>query len=287
MKRENNTLVSIITPSLNQGRFIEETILSVINQTYKNIEYIILDGGSTDNTIDVISSYARDARIKWFSQKDEGQYDAVNKGFMMAQGDIVGWINADDFYADSTIDKIVKLFAEKDDTDVIYGKFYHIDENGNFLRQMPARPYSFKWLRRFCFINPSVTFLRAAVVQREGLLIDNSIPTYGDWDWFLRLAEAGKRFYFLPQFLGYFRMHQDSRIVRMNRVEVCRERILISQRHDIPLRYMNMWADTLMPWLQRIEYCSYLIKHKDWCSLIERAYSVSKRFCRNSLRIAK
>ncbi len=287
MKQGSDPLVSIITPSLNQGRFIEQTILSVLNQTYNNIEYIILDGGSTDNTIDIISSYARDARIKWFSEKDKGQYDAVNKGFMMAQGDIVGWINADDLYAESTIANIVKLFTEKDDVDIIYGKFYHIDENDTFLRQMPARPYSFKWLRRFCFINPSVTFFRATVVQREGLLIDNSISTYGDWDWFLRLAEAGKRFYFLPQFLGYFRMHQDSRIVRMKRVELSKERTMISERHNIPLRYMNVWADTLMPWFQRIEYCSYLIKQQNWYSILERMYSISRRFFKNSLKSAK
>jgi len=284
MKRESNPLVSIITPSLNQGRFVERTILSVLNQTYKNVEYIFMDGGSTDNTIEIISSYARDARIKWFSRCDEGQYDAVNKGFMMAQGDILGWINADDLYTETAIEKIVKVFTENVDVEIVYGKFYHIDEANTFLRQMPARPYSLKWLRRFCFINPSVTFLRTTVVQHEGFLIDNSIPTYGDWDWLLRLAEAHKRFYFLPQFLGHFRMHQNSRIMRMKRKEVYNERIMISQRHNIPLHYINVWADFLMPWVQRIEYCLYLIKEKNWRLILERIYSVSQRFYQNLLR---
>jgi len=284
MRRESNPLVSIITPSLNQGRFVEQTILSVLNQTYKTVEYIIMDGGSTDNTIEIISSYAQDKRIKWFSNCDEGQYDAVNKGFMMAQGDILGWINADDLYTESTIEKIVKVFVENDNVEIVYGRFYHIDEANTFLRQMPARPYSLKWLRRFCFINPSVTFLRKTVIQHDGFLIDNSIPAYGDWDWFLRLAEAGKTFYFLPEFLGHFRMHPDSKIARMNKTEVHQERLMISRRHNIALNYINVWADLLMPWFQRIEYCSYLVKEKNWRLILKRMYSVYHWYYKDLLK---
>src|SRR5438045_443911 len=90
-----NTKVSIITPSYNQGQFIEETILSVLNQTYQNVEYIVIDGGSTDNTLDVVNKY-KDKIDVIISEKDNGQSDAINKGFKIAKGELIGWLNSDD-----------------------------------------------------------------------------------------------------------------------------------------------------------------------------------------------
>ncbi len=281
MLQKYNPLVSIVTPSLNQGRFIEQTILSVINQTYSTIEYIIVDGGSTDRTLGIIKDYENDARIKLIVGKDKGQYDAVNEGFMLAQGQILGWINADDMYTESTIEKIVGFFKKHPDADIVYGKFYHMDEDNAFLREMPAMPYSYKWLRRYCFINPSVTFIKSCLIHKEGILIDNDISDYGDWDWFLRIAESGKRFYFLPEFLGHFRMHQESKIARMSHAKIHKERVLISQRHHIPLNYLCLWADVVMPWIQRGNYCSYLLRKRKWYTIFSRIWTIAKRFCKN------
>lgn len=280
----NNVLVSIVTPSLNQGNFIEQTIESVVNQTYDNIEYIIMDGGSTDNTVDIIRKYRTDLRIKLFIGDDKGQYDAVNKGFMIAKGEILGWINADDVYVESAVERIVRAFRDYAAADIIYGKFYHMDEDSKILREKPAMPYSLKWLRRYCFINPSVTFIRSSLIHHDGFLIDNSITDYGDWDWFLRIAEAGKQFYFLPEFLGHFRMHPNSKIARMDKTKVYQERLMISRRHNIPLNYINLWADLLMPWRQRVEYCAYLLKRKDWRGSLNRITANAKRVCKNSLK---
>ena len=96
-------LVSIITPSYNQGRFIRQTIESVLNQKYPNIEYIIVDGGSSDNTLEIIKEY--EGKIKWISEKDNGQSDAINKGFSMANGEIIAWLNSDDIYLEDAIQK--------------------------------------------------------------------------------------------------------------------------------------------------------------------------------------
>lgn len=110
----NTPLVSIITPSFNQGRYIEQNILSIINQNYPLIEHIIVDGGSTDETIDILKKHESSYNLRWISESDEGQADAVNKGFNMAHGEIIGWLNSDDVYYDiTTISRIVDAFNQK------------------------------------------------------------------------------------------------------------------------------------------------------------------------------
>ncbi len=106
---KNSYLVSIITPSFNQAQFIEQTIKSVQNQDYKNIEHIIIDGGSTDGTIDILKKYSG---IKWISEKDNGQSDAINKGFSTANGEILAWLNSDDYYDENIITKVVEYFSK-------------------------------------------------------------------------------------------------------------------------------------------------------------------------------
>ncbi|MCK4733699.1 MAG: glycosyltransferase, partial [Methanophagales archaeon] len=119
---KDKTLVSIITPSYNQGRFIEDALLSVKNQDYPNIEHIIVDGGSIDNTLEILRKYENEYNLRWISEPDEGQSGAVNNGFRMAKGEIIGWVNSDDGYFDvSAISSVVKYFDKYKGADVIYG----------------------------------------------------------------------------------------------------------------------------------------------------------------------
>ncbi len=275
LDQKSNPLVSIVTPSLNQGRYIEETIASVVNQTYKNFEHIIMDGGSTDDTIDIVKKYAADGRIKWHSGKDTGQYDAVNKGFTNAKGSILGWINADDIYHECAVEKIVEVFNEQPNVDVVYGKFYTFQDGRKYMKSMFTRPFSHKWLRRYCYTNPSVTFVRASTVRDEGFLINTSIPTYGDWDWYLRMAESGKKFHYIPEILGYFRIHSSSRIMRMNQQQIRIERSMIAQRHNIPMQYISLWFDYIIPWTERFESLYHLLKKGDWREIAARFASAT------------
>lgn len=275
----NKPLVSIITPSLNQGEYIEDTIQSVLSQTYDNIEYIIMDGGSTDNTIDIIRKYEKDNRLKWLSNRDEGQYDAVNRGFTLASGDILGWINADDVYTDDTLVRISSVFQNNHDVEIVYGRAYSFVDQSRIRRKMFCRDFSHKWLRRYCYTNPSVTFIRGSIIKQDRLFIDTSVPTYGDWDWYLRMAEQGKKFYYVPEVLGYFRIHACSRIMMMDQRQIRAERRMISQRHNIPLSYISLWVDHIIPWTERFDNFFFLLKRGKWHEMGTRFINASSVVC--------
>ena len=125
-------LISIVTPSYNQDRYIEETIRSVLLQDYPQIEYTIVDGGSTDNTVSIIRKY-EDQLSWWVSEKDQGQTDAINKGFARAKGDILAWINSDDTYEPGVFTAAVKYFREHPNVGMIYGDCNYINESGSVI----------------------------------------------------------------------------------------------------------------------------------------------------------
>src|SRR5438128_8552250 len=126
-------LVSIVTPSYNQGRFIEDTIRSVLAQDYPNLEYIVVDGGSTDHTLDVLRRY--EGRLRWVSEPDRGQSEAINKGFRMARGEIVSWLNSDDTYVPGAIGKAVAHLGARPEVVMVYGEGYLLDEGGRVTRR--------------------------------------------------------------------------------------------------------------------------------------------------------
>jgi glycosyltransferase involved in cell wall biosynthesis len=181
--------VSIVTPSLNQGQFIEETIRSVLLQGYPNLEYIIIDGGSTDNTVEIIQAY-EGWISNWVSEKDRGQSDAINKGWKKSNGDILAWINADDIYCPGAVNAVVERFCEKDDVVLVCGAGQTFDVSGTILlsRKESRRidPYAMLKQSGGVPMQPSV-FLRRRVLDEVGHL-NTQLHYVMDWEYWIRIG---------------------------------------------------------------------------------------------------
>ena len=189
-------LVSVITPSYQQGMFIEATIDSVKMQTYPHIEHIVVDAGSTDETLDVLKRHEGSYDLRWISEPDKGQADAIRKGFAMAEGDIVCWLNSDDTYlTPSVISRVVEYFSDYPDADVICGGGAYIDEEGHWIAPISLRP------ERVCAqtLNYIDELLQPAIFFRK--VVTEQIPFELDmhfaFDWVF-LREAARQFNFLP-----------------------------------------------------------------------------------------
>ena len=210
--------VSIVTPSYNQGRFLPETIESVLSQEGDFLlDYLVIDGGSTDESPEIIRRYdrrlqgddwtvrCRGIRFRWVSEKDRGQADAITKGFGMAEGEILAWLNSDDTYLPGVISKVVALFNHKPDAEVVYGKTYFTGENGEILGKYPTEPFDPERLAMFNFIcQPSTFFRKSAYVDVGGL--DTDLRYAMDYDLWIRMAEK-HRFEYLTEFLSTYRLH--------------------------------------------------------------------------------
>ena len=202
-------LVTIITPSYNQGRFIRQTIESVLNQDYPNIEYIIIDGGSTDHTLDIIREY--EGRLKWISERDEGQSDAINKGFKMAKGEIIAWLNSDDTYESGAVTAAVDCFLENPDVGLAYGDGDIIDEKGNKVKRFEATQQFDLWtlIHVWDYIMQPTTFFRREALEKVGYL-EKDLYWCMDWDLWIRLATQYKVAY-LNQVLANSREYSETK----------------------------------------------------------------------------
>lgn len=203
--------ISIITPSFNQGKFIEKTILSVIEQPYENIEYIIIDGGSTDNTLDIIKKY-EDRIDYWVSEPDNGQSSALNKGFSKATGDVLAWINSDDYYELDIFDKVMKKFTDPD-VYILNGNcmMHYADSETTFIDK-PGLVNTSRMLRYwrpfFCPPQPSIFFRREVWV--EVCPLDESLNYSMDLDLWLKMSLRNK-FTFYNEVLSHYLIHDSSK----------------------------------------------------------------------------
>lgn len=206
-----NLRVSIITPSYNQGRYIREAIESVRQQGYPDFEHIVVDNCSTDDTIEILKEYPH---LLWRSEPDQGQSDALNKGFKMATGDIIGWLNADDRYIGGCFSTVTTFFKDKADYDIVYGDYRLIDENGQLRqlrRELAFDMFILKYLHVLC-VPSTTTFFKRKVLD-EGWFLDTTYHYSMDYEFFLRLALRGYRFAHVRSFLADFRWHAGSKSV--------------------------------------------------------------------------
>lgn len=239
-------LVSIITPSYNQGKFIRATIESVLSQDYENIEYIVVDGGSTDETLSILKEY--EGRLKYISEPDHGQSDAINKGFRMAKGLIVAWLNSDDVYEPGCVSHAVKLMQDHPQAALLYGEGYIIDEAG-------AKVKAFEYTRDFSlwsliyiwdYIMQPTTFFRADALKEVGYL-DESLNWTMDWDLWIKLALRYDVLY-TERFMACSREYGDTKTSTG-----------AQKRLDEILGLMRRYTGEQMPYGYEIYYCAELL----------------------------
>jgi glycosyltransferase involved in cell wall biosynthesis len=199
--------ITIITPSYNQGSFIEETILSVINQGYPNLEYIIIDGGSTDNTVEIIQQY-QPYLSYWISEKDGGQSDAINKGLKIATGSIINWLNSDDIMTPGCLYSIAGYFNENVDADIVYGNILFFNMDKEIIHASP-KTEPLHYYAHICMPQPA-TFFSRKIINTVGL-IDEHIHFSMDWDLYVRASLAGFKFLHVPELFARFRIHGNSK----------------------------------------------------------------------------
>lgn len=204
-------LISIVTPSYNQARYIEQTIKSVLSQDYPRIEYLIVDGGSTDGSQNIIKKY-EDKLGWWVSEKDRGQTDAINKGFARARGDILAWINSDDTYEPGAVTAAVAYLRDHPEVGMVYGDCNFINESGKVIGRFNSAQTNYRLLRRgYAHIPQQTMFFRADLWKQVGPL-DPSFYFAMDYDLWTRIA-ARTEIKYVPQTWANFRLHSSGKTI--------------------------------------------------------------------------
>lgn len=241
--------ISVIIPCYNAAGFIEETLLSILNQDYPRLQCLVIDGGSNDGTQDILKKY--EDRLRWLSEKDRGQSDAINKGLKLAEGDIVTYLNADDVYEEGCLKKVAGAFIKNPGIKWAYGKCRIVDENGAEIRRLITSYKSF-WQRRYSynkllimdFIAQPAVFWRREVVEEFGLFDINEHLAM-EYEYWLRIG-ARHDPVFIDEYLARFRWHPVSKsatgfsAAARDALNVAK-RYAISQKKGglIPLQYLN------------------------------------------------
>lgn len=266
MKRLENLLktcpkISIITPSLNQGEFIEKTILSILSQNYPNLEYLVMDGGSSDNTLKILEKYIE--RIKWVSEPDKGQTHAINKGLRMTSGSIVGYLNADDLLMPGALWKVAETFTADPNVMWITGKCRIVNEENNEIRKSITKYKnillhlrSFPLLLMTNYISQPATFWRREALNEVGPL-DENLHYVMDYEYWLRLYSKYPPA-FIPDYLASFKIHQKSKTTSTGH-----KGIYIDEEKDIIQRHTRSH--------------SLLLLHNAHRSLMTHVYSLINR----------
>jgi glycosyltransferase involved in cell wall biosynthesis len=204
-------LLSVVTPSFNQARFLEATIQSVLSQNYPGLEYIIVDGGSTDGSVEIIRKY-ENKLAWWISETDKGQTDALNKGFAHARGDVFAWLNSDDTYEPGALTAAAKVMQEYPQFGLIYGSANYINEAGQIIGRFPAAQTDYRRLRQgYVHVPQQASFFCGDLWRRLGPL-DPSYYFAMDYDLWLRIA-AHAQIKYVPQMWANFRLHTSGKTI--------------------------------------------------------------------------
>ena len=227
--QDDRPLISVITPSYNQAGFIEDTISSVASQCYSRVEHIVVDGESDDGTFDILREH--DERLRWISEPDDGQADAINKGFEMANGDVIGWLNSDDVFFDIGVLNRVVGYFDRYDVDVIYGDMALINADSEVLKLQVVPNFDYEQLLVGCFIEQPSLFFRKEVVAKNRL--DTDLTYAFDYEFWLRLAREYE-FRHVSDILAGDRNHGARKILHQ-RDAMRRESQAVRERYGGPI----------------------------------------------------
>jgi glycosyltransferase involved in cell wall biosynthesis len=263
--------ITVITPSFNHARFLPQCIDSVLDQRYANLQYLVMDGGSTDGTLDILRGY-RD-RIVWKSERDHGQADAVNKGLRAADGEIIGWLNSDDYYLPDCLQRVVDCFHDHPDAAMIYGRALMVDELGDTLREYPTFRFSRNDLRRKCYVCQPAVFIRRSVVDMVGPLND-ALEICLDYEWWLRIARA-HRLAFCDHVLAASR-HYSTTKTSARRLRALVEAGYLMREHFG--RASWRWSAKWVAHRWSLDHRRYLFPVAGWWSAFQSAARYRRRF---------
>jgi glycosyltransferase involved in cell wall biosynthesis len=204
--------ISVVTPSYNQSRFLDETLRSVLQQGYSNLEFIVIDGGSTDESVEIIKRYESHLHY-WVSERDGGQSQAINKGFARCTGEIMTWLNSDDCLCPGALERVAAYFMTHPGVGAVIGDQEVVDADGRLVDVKKAVPVNY-WLalHSACAVPQPATMFRRTAWLEVGP-VDESLRYQMDFDFFLRMLKAGVRFGTIHQPIARFRLHADSKTV--------------------------------------------------------------------------
>lgn len=269
-RTERLLMLSIITPSLNQGSFIERTIQSVLTQDFTDFEYFIIDGGSKDETLTILKRYSH--QLRFISEPDQGQANAVNKGLAMTTGEIIGWINSDDIYYPNTFKKIITYFNANPKIDVVYGKANHIDELDQIIDLYPTQEWDICELKKSCFLSQPAVFWRRRLLNQIGKL-DETLNYCMDYEYWLRLALQNISFGYLDDILSGSRLHSSTKTLREPFNATLETMTMLKQKlGTVPVSWLIVFAVAQVKHNQPIRFKSIFFQISIFFSFLYNAF---------------
>ena len=260
-----NPTISIVTPSFNQGHFIEETITSILDQQYPNLEYIIMDGGSTDETVAIIKKYEKFLKV-WVSEKDKGQANAINKGLQHCTGEVFNWLNSDDYLQPGALSRIAEAFNDSH-VDLVAGNVNNFSMSSSevIANQNMTSESLMRWAPGTHFVQPGVWMRRQHIEACGG--IDEQFHYAFDWDLLIRYLYKFNSVKYLDDVLVNFRLHENSKTVSVLDKFVNEEKKIIQK------------INTLPEFSELHDLCAYKIERSEWVDYLEKTVTS------NSLRV--
>lgn len=239
-------MVSVITPSYNMAAYLEQTILSVLGQDYPHLEYIVMDGGSRDGSLDILRRFQ--GRLTFVSGPDKGQADAINRGIAQSKGEIIAFLNADDTYLPGAVSTAVRYLNEHQSAGAVYGEGYYVDETGTIIERYPTHPFQASLLATNCFICQPATFMRRDVFESAGRL-DADLQFALDYDLWIRFVQIAPMLK-VDEYLATSRLHRNNKTLGQ-RGRIFREIISVAHHH---------YGYVSLEWL--LGYASYLVESR-------------------------